>query len=171
MADRLDGFAEFVAARRRALSRMAYLLTGDDMAAEDLLQSALVKTVGQWPRLARDGRPEAYVRRVMLNERASWWRRRQRVDERPAATLPDTAAPDDIATAADRLTLAAALTRLSQRQRAVLYLRFYEDRSEAEIAALLGCSPGNVKRHTSDALARLRALAPKLLADTPETTR
>jgi RNA polymerase sigma-70 factor (sigma-E family) len=171
MADRLDGFAEFVAAHRRGLSRMAYLLTGDHSAAEELVQSALVKTAAHWRRLADDGSPEAYVRRVMLNERASWWRRRSRIDERSTASVPDRPARDEVGAAVDRLALAAALTRLSQRQRAVLYLRFYEDRSEADTARLLGCSTGTVKRHTSDALHRLRTLAPELLADTPEATR
>src|SRR5690242_20776697 len=75
--DRFEGFAEFVLARGHALSRMAYLLTGDHQLAEDLLQQALTRTAAHWRRVIAGGNPEGYVRRVMLNERTSWWRRRR----------------------------------------------------------------------------------------------
>ena len=71
-----DGFREFAAARGPALSRSAYLLTGDHQLAEDLLQTALTRCVAHWDRIA-DGNPEAYVRRAMINLRTSWWRKRR----------------------------------------------------------------------------------------------
>jgi RNA polymerase sigma-70 factor (sigma-E family) len=159
--DRYQGFREFVQARGASLSRTAYLLTGSHHDAEDLLQSALVKMAAHWSRVARDGNPEAYLRRVMLNERTSRWRREGR--RTPVAELPDLVAPGDEADrAVRRLTLAEALGRLAPRQRAVVVLRFYEDRTEAETAELLGCAVGTVKRQTHDALARLRHLLPDL---------
>ena len=170
MTDRLDGFAEFVAERRHALSRTAYLLTGDHAAAEDLLQSALTKTAVHWRRVM-EGHPEAYIRQIMLNERRSWWRRQQRAPEGLTDKPPERPIAETDNAALDRLVLASALTRLSPRQRAVLYLRYYEDLTEADVAATLGCSVGTVKRHASDALARLRTLAPQLLADNPEAVR
>lgn len=158
-----DGFAEFVRARRRALSRTAYLLTGDHQLAEDLLQTALAKTARHWRRI-RDGNPEAYVRRVLYTEQVSWWRRR-RLIEYSSASPPDRPDPDPAGDAALRLTLRAALAHLTPRQRAVLVLRFFEDRTEADTADVLGCSIGTVKSQTHAALTRLRMLAPGLGLD------
>ena len=83
--DPYDGFDEFVVARTAQLSRTAYLLTGDHHAAEDLLQVALSRVAARWPQVRR-GRPEAYVRRTMINEYTSW-RRRRSFRERPAETI------------------------------------------------------------------------------------
>jgi RNA polymerase sigma factor (sigma-70 family) len=86
------------------------------------------------------------------------------VAEWPVPTVPDRAAVgDDIGDVARRLTMDAALARLTPRQRAVLVLRFYEDRSVAEAAEILKCSTGTVKSQTSYALERLRILAPDLV--------
>jgi RNA polymerase sigma-70 factor (sigma-E family) len=165
-----DGFDEFVRAGTARLSRTAFLLTGDHHLAQDLLQVALTRVASRWPRL-RDGVPEAYARRVMVNEFTSW-RRRRRYHEKPSDNLQDAPAGADIATVAvRRLVLHRALARLGPRQRAVLVLRFYEDLSEVETAELLGCSVGTVKSQTHNALARLRALAPELaelVTDTDE---
>ena len=155
--DRYSGFAEFVGARQMALSRTAYLLTGDHHAAQDLVQAALVKTATHWPRVLAGGDPEAYVRRVMINENISSWRRRV---PRPVATVPDRPVADEAGRTESRLAVAAALRQLPPRQRAVVVLRFYEDLSEAETASLLGCSVGTVKSQTHDALVRLRRLVP-----------
>jgi RNA polymerase sigma-70 factor (sigma-E family) len=155
--DRYFGFAEFVAARQMALSRTAYLLTGDHHAAQDLVQAALVKTAAHWPRVLAAGDPEAYVRRVMVNENISGWRRRV---PRPVETVPDRPVADESGRTDSRLAVAAALRQLPPRQRAVVVLRFFEDLSEAETASLLGCSVGTVKSQTHDAIARLRQLLP-----------
>jgi RNA polymerase sigma-70 factor (sigma-E family) len=162
--NRYDGFREFVLARSAALTRTAFLLTGDRGLAEDLLQSSLAKTAMRWPAVISGGDPEAYIRRVLYHEFVSGWRRRRR---RPAEALtgapPERAHPaDETDRALQRMTLERALTRLTKAQRAVVVLRFYEDRSEAQTADLLGCSVGTVKSQTHRALARLRELAPEL---------
>lgn len=168
--ERYEGFREFVVARGSALSRSAYLLTGDHSAAEELLQAALARTVAHWRRAA-DGDPEAYVRRTMINLRTSWWRRRRYAADVPVGP-EDVPATDDAADAVvRRMTLVSALAQLPLRQRAVLVLRFFEDLTEAQTAEILGCSVGTVKSQTHDALARLRTLAPNALtehSDRPE---
>jgi RNA polymerase sigma-70 factor, ECF subfamily len=149
-------FTAFVAARGAALLRTAYLLTGDHQAGEDLVQTALAKTYVAWPRIRDKGAVEAYVRRTMVTTHTSWWRRHWR-GETPTEHLPDDASADPMREHDERDRIWRHLGRLSERQRAVVVLRFYEDLGEAETAALLGCSQGAVKSHTNRALARLRA--------------
>jgi RNA polymerase sigma-70 factor (sigma-E family) len=161
-----DGFREFVVAATPALFRSAYLLTGDHQLAEDLLQSALANTYRHWRRI-KDGNPRAYVRRVMIHEHTSWWRR-GRVPEHLSAEPPAGRADDPADRTALRLSVDRALARLAPRQRAVIVLRYYEDLTEAETARALGCTVGTVKRLGHDALARLRELAPHLLAEAKE---
>jgi RNA polymerase sigma-70 factor (sigma-E family) len=164
VADPYEGFREFFAARRRALSRTAFLLTGDHGEAEDLLQEALTKTVGRWRKVSAGDNPEGYVRQVMLNEVRSRWRRRRRGSEQPSGELADRIDGRELETeAVDRSVLAAALRQLTPKQRSVLYLRFYEDMSETETAKTLGCAVGTVKSQTHDALAKLRIVAPELV--------
>lgn len=159
--DPYQGFDEFVTSHTTALSRVAFLLTGDHHLAEDLLQVALSQVASRWPEV-RDGNPAAYVRRCLVNEFISW-RRRRRYHERPVEALADGADPVDLASSVVRkLVVGRALAQLTPRQRAVLVLRFYEDLSEAETAAIMGCSVGTVKSQTNHALARLRAVAPEL---------
>lgn len=165
MTDAYDGFREFFAARRAAPSRAAFFLAGSEGDAEDLVQDAMAKAATRWPRL-RDGNPEAYVRQVMLNAVRSRWRRRQKIAEHPTASVPER--PTLGASESDAVTkqlLSAALLQLTPRQRAVLWLRFYEDLSAKEAAPLLGCSVGTVKSQTHAALARLRQVAPELAPD------
>ena len=150
-----EAFTDFVRARGPALQRTAYLLTGDWALAEDLLQAALAKSYLKWDRL-RTQEPEAYVRRVLVNTYASWWRRRWR-GELPHAVLPDEAASDGWADVDARAALADALARLPRRMRAVVVLRFHEDMTEAAVADALGISVGTVKSQTAKALAKLRA--------------
>ncbi|MDG4793552.1 SigE family RNA polymerase sigma factor [Micromonospora sp. WMMD1082] len=150
-----EEFRDFVTARSGALLRTAYLLTGDWGIAEDLLQTALTKTYLAWKRLGRIEAIEPYARRVMVNTSTSWWRRRWH-GERPTEVLPERAAADEIEQQLDRDVLWRHLRALPARQRAVLVLRFYEDMSEAQTAALLGISPGTVKSQTFRALATLR---------------
>lgn len=157
--NRYEGFQEFVVARGGALSRTAFLLTGEHHAAEDLVQSALAKAATRWRQIRDGGQPEAYVRRIMINEQISWWRRRP---ARPVADVPDRPGPDGGQRVLDRIVLDRALDQLSPRQRATVVLRFYEDLSEADTAAAMDCSVGAVKRYTHDALARLRESLPLL---------
>ncbi|MFI7489607.1 SigE family RNA polymerase sigma factor [Micromonospora echinaurantiaca] len=150
-----EEFRDFVAARSGALLRTAYLLTGDWATAEDLLQTALTKTYLAWKRLGGIEAIEPYARRVMVNTSTSWWRRRWH-GERPTEVLPERAGVDEIEQQLDRDLLWRHLKALPARQRAVLVLRFYEDMSEAQTAALLEISPGTVKSQTSRALNTLR---------------
>ena len=160
-----EEFREFVAARSAALLRTAYLLAGDWATAEDLLQTALTKTYLAWKRLGGIEAVEPYARRVLVNTSTSWWRRRWH-GERPTEVLPERAGADEIERAArPRRCSGGTSSALPARQRAVLVLRFYEDMSEAQTAALLDISPGTVKSQTSRALATLRR---RLGADAPE---
>ena len=157
MDDRAEAeFEQFVRDRAPALLRVAFLVTGDAHAAEDLLQAALAKTFVAWRGLRNRQAADAYMRRVLVNTQTSWWRRR-RVRETPTPTLPERAGRDRYAEVDERDRLWRAVVLLPRRQRAVVVLRFYEDLSEAEVAATLGISAGAVKRHTSRALDQLRA--------------
>jgi RNA polymerase sigma factor (sigma-70 family) len=111
----------------------------------------LSKVVRHWGRLARDGNPEAYIRKSLVNQYTSW-RRRSR-PEQPSAAPTDHGASHDDATL-DRIVLRQALARLGPRQRAVIVLRFCEDLTEAQTAEALGCSVGIVKSQTHHALNR-----------------
>jgi RNA polymerase sigma-70 factor (sigma-E family) len=155
MADRGE-FDGFVAARSQSLLRTAYLLTGDWGQAEDLLQTALAKSWFAWRRI--DGAPEAYVRRVIATTYATWWRRKWRA-EQPTGHVPDACQPDETGAVDTRDALWRVIATLPRRQRAVVVLRYYEDMSEAEIAATLGVSAGTVKSSASRALAALRGEA------------
>jgi len=170
----VEQFAAFVRARTPALVRTAFLLTGDQHLAEDLVQSALARTHRAWRRIAEPGHAEAYTRRAMYHLMVSWWRRR-RVPESLSAAPPEPrgAAPDETARVDTRLALLAALHRLTPSQRAVLVLRYFDDCSEAETAETLGVRVGTVKSQTSKALARLRVVAPELAEHyfTPEGDR
>jgi RNA polymerase sigma-70 factor (sigma-E family) len=162
------GFGEFVAARSPALLRSAWLLTGDQALAEDLVQTALTKVWPRWDRINRtDGRVEAYVRKVMVTTYANWWRRKWRA-EQPTARVPEhPASVDRYAEVDDRAEVRRALAVLPPRQRAVIVLRYYEDLTETQTAGLLGCSVGTVKSQTSKALAKLRE-QPWAMFDTTE---
>jgi RNA polymerase sigma-70 factor (sigma-E family) len=161
-----ESFREFVRMRTPALSRSAYLLTGDHHLAHYLLQSALATIYQHWRRIAA-GNPEAYVRRAMYHTHVSWWRRRRLVELGPADDVPATTRDESDAVTL-RLTVAAALRQLAPRQRAVIVLRYFEDLTEAQTAEALGCAVGTVKRLHFDALARLREVAPYLLTETAE---
>lgn len=153
MADEAE-FDAFVVARSQALLRTAYLLTHDEGRAEDLLQTALTKAWFAWRRI--DGPPEAYVRRVLVTTSASWWRRRWN-RETPTEVLPERATTDSIGGGpTGEQDLWNALGHLPPRQRAVVVLRYLEDRTEVETARLLDCSVGTVKSQCAKALAKLR---------------
>jgi RNA polymerase sigma-70 factor (sigma-E family) len=147
-----EDFSEFVKVRYADLLRTAYLLTGSRDSAEDLVQSSLLRAMRRWHRVDD---PMAYVRRCMVNERTSRWRR-MRGKEVLAAVLPDASGPDHADGVAARDELLTEMAKLPDRMRAVLVLRYWEDLSEADTAALLRCSTGSVKSQASRGLARLR---------------
>jgi RNA polymerase sigma-70 factor (sigma-E family) len=151
-----ERFAAFVREHGERHLRVAVLLTGDWHAAEDLVQTSLVKLYRAWPRLDTSVGPDGYLRRIIVNTHRSWWRARWR-RETPAAAMPETAYGEDIA---DRQALGAlvrqALAGLPRQQRAVLVLRYCEDLPEAAVAELLGCSAGSVKTHAHRGLRALR---------------
>ncbi len=166
-------FTAFVTARTAALSRTAYLLTGDHHLAEDLVQTALFKTAKAWDRI--EGDPEPYVRRILYTENISWWRRRRHVvetalpahdsgfDAYPGGSYGGTFRGGRPQPDADlRMALETALAQLTAKQRTVLVLRFFEDLTEVQAAATLGISVGTVKSTTRQALTRLRTVAPHL---------
>lgn len=170
-SDDRQSFESYVRARTVALSRVAYLLTGDHHLAEDLVQQTLLRVAGRWKRVVTGGDPDAYVRRVLYHEHVSWWRRLRRAAEfragrerievsRTERATPGSADPSDDVVAA--IAVRQALARLAPRQRSVLVLRFFEDLSESQTAEILGIGIGTVKSQTRDGLARLRAVAPEL---------
>lgn len=162
-----EDFSAFAAAQLPGLLRFGHLLTGDAAAAEDLVQTALARTHLRWSQLREPAAATAYVRTAMARQQSNLLTRLLS-RERPVASLPDRAVVttpyDDLD---ERDAMWSALARLGPRQRAVLVLRFYERLSEAEIAAVLQCSPGTVKSQSSKALIRLRALVEADRAEAP----
>lgn len=156
-----ESFDSFVRARGEHFLRVAVLLTGSRAEAEDLLQASLVRLYRAWPRLSGpESAPDAYLRKILVNRRRSWWRTKWR-QEVPAAELPDrpdraagTDPADEYATGA---LIRAALAGLPRQQRAVLVLRYLEDLPAASVAELLGISVGAVKTHAHRGLRALRA--------------
>jgi len=148
-------FAEFAAARAGALIRVAYVLAGDQHAAEDLLQTALTKAAARWGRIHTA--PEAYVRQVMYREQVDSWRRRARHRESTMADVPEQAAAVPDISAETRLSLQQALRALPPGKRAVLALRYFEDLPETQVASILGCSVGTVRSQTYKDLTQLKA--------------
>lgn len=157
-----EEFARYVRARQHRLLRAAFLVCGDVHLAEDLLQGALAKLATRWERL-REENPDAYVRKILYRDAVSSWRRtrRESLSIFPHLELPG-AEPDRSAGTDERVDLLRALGQLTPKQRAVVVLRFFEDRSEADTAEALGVSVGTVKSQTHAALGRLRALLPEL---------
>jgi RNA polymerase sigma-70 factor (sigma-E family) len=159
-------YADLVAARAPALLRLAVMLTGSRVEAEDLLQTTLVRAQPHADRIASMAAPAAYLRRIMVREHISSLRTlRRRVRTSPLDEY-DAAAPDDVAdTVQRRDTTWLLLATLPRRQRAVLVLRFYEDLPDPDIAAALGCTESTVRSNASRALATLR----DRLTETEET--
>jgi RNA polymerase sigma-70 factor (sigma-E family) len=159
-----DRFTEFVRAHSASLFRTAYLLTGDYQRAEDILQSALVRVYQHWPRVDAMEWPVGYARKVVVNQTASWWRRRSSHE----SLLQQGDEPawggrvDDVA---EHERVWNAVLTLPRRQRAVVVLRYYEDLTEAQIAEVLGMAPGTVKSHSHAATRRLAELLGEPAAD------
>jgi len=151
-----EQFEEFMTSRWPGLVRLAFGLTGDRWLAEDLAQTALASAYASWWRVRKADDPDAYVRRILINASRSRWRR-HRVAEQPAATAPEAAVADPTTSVDDRSVLLGALQQLPQRQRAVVVLRYWEDLTDAQTGALLGCSASTVRSQAARALAKLRA--------------
>ncbi|MFI6501163.1 SigE family RNA polymerase sigma factor [Nonomuraea typhae] len=150
----MTDFVEYVAQRHERLRRTAYLLTRDWATAEDVVQTALAKAWVAWRRI--DGDPDPYVYRIIANTHASWWRRRWR-GEVPTGELPERSDGRDLAgDVSERDALWTAIGGLSGRQRAVVVLHYFEGMTLAQVAEVLGCSPGAVKSQLNRALTRLR---------------
>jgi RNA polymerase sigma-70 factor (sigma-E family) len=150
-------FEAFVQRHWSGLLTFAAVVAGDRRAGEDL-QSALTSTYRHWPRV-RGQNPLAYVRRAIVNERISAWRRHRGV-EHPSAAPPEVPDVRDAAAAVDlRLTVAWALGRLPERQRAVLVLRYLFDLPDAEVGEILGVATATVRSQAARAIARLRELS------------
>ncbi|MGB2569436.1 SigE family RNA polymerase sigma factor [Micromonospora citrea] len=156
MGDRDTAFAEYFAARSAAMRGTAYLLCGDWHRAEDLVQTAFTKLYLVWNRVARHEVLDAYVRQILvrtfLDERRRGWWRRERVGGEDAERPTPADSPEN------RLVMLRALAAVPPRQRAVLVLRYWEDLSVDEAAALLGCSAGTVKSQAARGLDTLRGL-------------
>jgi RNA polymerase sigma-70 factor (sigma-E family) len=148
-----ETFAGFVRARYASLLRYAFLLTADRGHAEDLVQDGLARTYGAWGRLAEPAAADAYTRTTLVRLALRARRRRWR-GETPTSVLPER--PLDSGDLDLAESVRAALATLPADQRAVLVLRYYDDRTEREIAALLDCSPGTVKSRAARGLAALR---------------
>jgi RNA polymerase sigma-70 factor (sigma-E family) len=153
-------FVDFVRRRGDRHLRTAVLLTGDWQAAQDLTQTALTELYRVWDRLDTSTDPDAYLRRIMVNTRRTWWRARWR-RETPLAVVPDHGSSDD---AGERYAVAEvvrkALRSLPARQRTAMVLRYFDDLSETQTAELMQISVGSVKTHTHRGLAAMRKSLP-----------
>ena len=150
-------FATWVSQAQGRHKRLAFLLTGDLSAAEDLLQSAYAKVYPRWDKVRIYDVPDAYLRRVMVSIRTSWWRRSRHHAWVTDAVPEQGGVPDPAGAVGESQALLAALRGLPERQRTAGVLRHWCDLSEAETAEAMSCSRGTVKSNTSKGLARLRA--------------
>ncbi|MCD0481843.1 SigE family RNA polymerase sigma factor [Streptacidiphilus sp. ASG 303] len=154
--DHTEDFTAYVRERRASLYATAYHLTGDRHEAEDLLQTALFSTYRAWGRISDKAAVGGYLRRTMTNLHISAWRRRK-VNEYPTEEMPEAAGDTDAMGGTElRAVLWQALAKLPEQQRTMLVLRYYEGRTDPEIADVLGISVGTVKSSIWRALRRLR---------------
>jgi RNA polymerase sigma-70 factor (sigma-E family) len=154
-----DEFEGFATAHADGLLRAAYLMVGDRVEAEDIVQECLLRVARKWPRVRAMEHPGAYARTVMLSLVIDGGAKRSRRTMELVAIETQAARGDGDATVASidaRTDLIRALAELPARQRAVLVLRYFADLPEVEIATALGCSAGTVKSSASRALERLR---------------
>ncbi len=149
-------FVGWVATSRDGLRTTAYLLSGDWYLADDLVQDALTRLYGVWPRVSAAGDPAPYARKILVNLYLDHRRRPSR-RERPEADLPDVADGQAHPADGDRDQLMTALHQVPKGQRAVLVLRYWEDLSIEQTAQILGTSASNVRSQASRGLDALRA--------------
>jgi RNA polymerase sigma-70 factor (sigma-E family) len=149
-------FEQYAATRLDALLRFAVVLTNDRGLAEDVVQEVLIRAERRWDLIIGLDHPEAYLRRMVVNEFLSWRRKWSRIIPHPAAQADRAAdVPDHAAAYAQREELLAEVAKLPRQQRVVLVLRYFEDLPDAEIAEILGCTASTVRGY---ALRGLRAL-------------
>ncbi|NUS13293.1 MAG: SigE family RNA polymerase sigma factor [Streptomyces sp.] len=148
-------FEEYVRTRQDALLRSARRLVPDPIDAQDLVQTALVRTFPRWEGITDKSLADAYMRRVMINTRTEWWRSRK-LEEVPTGELPESSVDDGAEQRADREMLLDAIAGLAPKQRQVVMLRHYGQLTTEETARALGMSIGTVKSTLHRALARLR---------------
>lgn len=163
-ADRDTEFSAYMQARQPSLLRTAYLLTGDRHTAEDLVQTALAKLYLSWNKVHTRESIDGYVRRILVNENNSLWRRAWKKREHATDEVPETGHVVDTYDDGQSGALWDVVQTLPRKARAVVVLRYYEELSEAETAEALGISVGTVKSQTSRALAALRERAPQHLS-------
>ncbi|WP_158889184.1 SigE family RNA polymerase sigma factor [Amycolatopsis anabasis] len=155
-----DGFDQFVAERLDRLLRYATALTCDPHLAQDIVQDVLLRVQGRWSRIGSLQAPDLYVRRMVTNEFLSWRRRRASRDitsEHRTLEAIARSGGDPAARYAERDAMRARIAVLPRKQRAAILLRYYEDRTDDEIAQVLGCKATTVRSHISRALDTLRA--------------
>jgi RNA polymerase sigma-70 factor (sigma-E family) len=150
-----ESFVAFVAARSGRLIAQAELLCGNHEQARDIVQTVLTRVYPRWRRIEHED-PYGYLSRAVTNAVTDWWRTAHRRYEQPAETLPEHPATDHTAVFEDRQTLLAALGQLTPRERAVVVLRYLDDRTERDVAEMLGITPGTVKSTCHKALRKMR---------------
>ncbi len=169
--DRKDAeFTEYLQARQARLLRTAYLLTGDRHQAEDILQTSLAKLYLSWDKVRDRDSVDGYVRRIMVNENNSLWRRAWKRREHTSEHLPEPTPHLDTYDDGRDAALWEVVQSLPPKARAVVVLRYYEQLSEAETADLLGISVGTVKSQCSRAIAALRERVPAHLHPSDDDT-
>jgi RNA polymerase sigma-70 factor (sigma-E family) len=156
-------FEEYVRQRLQALLRFAMVIACDPHLAEDIVQDVLARSHGRWARISSMDHPEAYLKRMVVNDYLSWRRRSRRVtpytaDALDAATSP---APDHAVAHGERDELMSRIAALPAKQRAVVALRYYDGHTDAEIAEILGCREATVRSQASRALATMRTGLPQ----------
>jgi RNA polymerase sigma-70 factor (sigma-E family) len=150
-------FDDFAGARLQAVLRFATALTGDPDLAKDVVQEVLIRVSRRWQEIGQLDRPEAYIRKMVVNEYLSWRRRSWRlIPSGTSSHLPMRPSPDPADGYVERQALLAELAKLSRRQRTALVLRYYEGFSDAEIADVMGCTQSTVRGHVFKALAAMR---------------
>jgi RNA polymerase sigma-70 factor (sigma-E family) len=147
-------FGEYVARQRPALMRFATVLTCQTWLAEDLVSDVLCRAFERWDRIATMAEPNAYVRRMVVNDYLSWRRRLSRTSPRP--DIEPAGLSDGADERAERDAMIRRLAGLPRRQRAAVVLRYYAGLPDAEIARQLGCRETTVRSQISRALATLR---------------
>ena len=152
-------FEAYVAARGQALTRLAFVLTGNHADAQDVVQEALSRALPRWQRITSADDPDAYVRRMVVNAHVSWWRKFKR-KESPVSevVVPGSraGADDETVTRTDNDELWAACARLPRDQRVAVVLRYYEQLSYAEIAVITGVAEPTARSRVHRGLAALR---------------
>lgn len=169
-ADDDERFHSFASRSTGSLTRLAYLLCGDQHLANDLVQTCLIRLYRVWPSLRDKDTVDPYARKILLrcwlNERRRPWRRAEARD----GQVPDVpAVSPDLARAVHlKELMRVALAKLPPRQRATVVLRYWSQHTVTETAAILRCSEGNVKSQSARGLTALRTALAELDADAPK---